>query len=148
MKSKIMVLFNSATIRREALQYSIELAKRMKSALILLMILSFEICSPNVNDVEPIMEMGMEAEESLKKHVQIIRDEGIPVETAVRIGNPRSELVKYVAEAGRFEIIVWGATPGLIKKKNHWFVQMKDILECPVVTPFIKNDTGATHPMA
>ena len=145
MKPRIMVLFDSASIRREALRYSIELAKRMKSSLILLMILSFEVCSPNVNAVEPMMEIGIEANESLKKHAQIIRNEGIAVETAVRIGNPRSELVKYVAEAGRFEIIVWGATPGLMKKKNHWFVQIKNILECPVVTPFIKNDTGTTH---
>ena len=145
MKPKIMVLFDSATIRREALQYSIELAKRMKSALILLMILSFEICGPNVNDIEPMMEIGIEAKESLKKHAQIIRNEGIPVETVIRIGNPRSELVKYVAEAGRAEIIVWGARPDLMKRKNHWFVQMKDILECPVVTPFIKNDTSTIH---
>jgi nucleotide-binding universal stress UspA family protein len=145
MRSRIMVLFDSASIRRESLRYSIELAKRMNSSLILLVILPFEVCRTAADGIEPMIERGVQAKESLDKHVESIREAGIPVETAIRIGNPRSELVKYVAEAGRFEVIVWGARPDLMKKKDHWLVQMKDILGCPVVTPFIKNDTNTTY---
>jgi hypothetical protein len=140
-----MVLFDSASIRRESLQYSIELAKRMNSSLILLVILPFEVCRTASNGIKPMIERGLQAEESLKKHAETIRNAGILVETAVRIGNPRSELVKYIAEAGRFEIIVWGGGPDLMKRKDHWLAQMKDILECPVVTPFIKNDANTTY---
>ena len=111
-----MVLFDSAAIRRESLQYSIELAKRMNSNLTLLVILPFEAHRTDSSGIE-----------------------------SVRIGNPRSELVKYVAEAGRFETIVWGARPDLMKKKDHWLVRMKDTLECPVVTPFIKNDANTKY---
>jgi hypothetical protein len=85
------------------------------------------------------------AKESLEKHIEIIKNAGLSVETAVRIGNPRSELVKYVAEAGRFETIVWGAKPDLMRRKDHWLVRMKDTLECPVVTPFIKNDAKSKY---
>ena len=145
MRSQIMVLFDSASIRRESLQYSIELAKRMNSNLTLLVILSFEVCTTASNGIEPMMKRGVQAEESLKKQIEIIKNAGLSVETAVRIGNPRSELVKYVAETGRFEIIVWGARPDLMKRKDHWLVRMKDTLGCPVVTPFIKNNANTEY---
>jgi hypothetical protein len=145
MGSQIMVLFDSEAIRHESLLYSIELAKRMNSNLTLLMILPFEACRTDSNGIEPLIKRGVRAKESLEKHIEIIKNAGLSVETAVRIGNPRSELVKYVAEAGRFETIVWGAKPDLMRRKDHWLVRMKDTLECPVVTPFIKNDAKSKY---
>ena len=139
MRPQIMVLFDSASIRSESIRYSIELAKRMNSNLTLLVILPFEVSRTASNGIEPMIKRGAHAKEVLQKHIETIMNAGLSVETAVRIGNPRSELVKYMAEAGRFEIIVWGAKPDLMKKKDHWLVQMKNTLECPVVTPFIKN---------
>jgi len=140
-----MVLFDSAVIRSESLQYSIELAKRMHANLTLLVILPFEASRDDSAGIEPMIKRGVQAKESLKKHSEPIKNAGLAVETAVRIGNPRSELVKYIAEAGRFEIIVWGATPDLMKKKDHWLVQMKGTLECPVVTPFIKQEAQRAY---
>jgi len=137
-----MVLFDSASIRRESLQYSIELAKRMNSDLILLVILPFEERSSAFNGIKSMIKRGLDAQAALKKQIETIQNAGIAVETAVRIGNPRSELVKYLAEAGRFEIVVWGGGPDLMKSKDHWLARMKDILECPVVTPFIKADAN------
>jgi len=145
MRPQIMALFDSASMRRESLKYSIELAKRMNATLTLLVILPFEVSRNTSNDIEPMIKRGVQAEELLKKHVEPIKNTGLSVETAVRIGNPRSELVKYIAEAGRFEIIVWGAKPDLMKKKDHWLVRMKDTLECPVITPFIKNDANTKY---
>lgn len=145
MKSHIMLLFDSVSIRRESLQYSIELAKRMNSDLTLLVILPFEICTTASNGIKPMIKRGVQAQELLNSHIETIRNAGLSVETAVRIGNPKSELLKYVAEAGRFETIVWGARPDLMKKKDHWLVRMQDTLECPVVTPFIKNNPDKKH---
>ena len=145
MKPQIMLLFDSATLRRESFQYSIELAKRMNSNLTLLVILPFEACTTVSNGIKPMIKRGLQAQESLKKHIKLIKNAGISVETAIRIGNPRSELLKYVAEAGRFEIIVWGARPDLMKKKDHWLARIQDTLECPVVTPFIKNNLNSNY---
>ena len=146
-----MVLFDSASIRPESIRYSIELAKRLNATLALLVILPFEVRPTASGGIEPMIKRGAEAEKSLKKHIETIKNAGLAVQTDVRIGNPKSELVKYVAESGRFEIIIWGATPDLMKKKDHWLVRMKKTLECPVITPFIKNDvtakyTGAQQP--
>lgn len=145
MRPRILALFDSASIRRESLRYSIELAKRLNSSLSLLVILPFEVHGTATGGIEPMLERAAQAKEALEKHAQKIRKADIPVETAVRIGNPRSELVKYVAETGRFEIIVWGGIPDLMKSKDHWLVLMKDTLGCPVVSPFIKNDASTTY---
>jgi len=145
MSSKIMVLYDSASIRRESLQYSIELAKRMNSDLILLVILPFEERRNAFNGLKPMIKRGLHAQTLLKNQIETIQNAGVSVETAVRIGNPRSELVKYLAEAGRFEIIVWGGGPDLMKRKDYWLARMKDILECPVVTPFIKTDANTAE---
>ena len=143
-----MLLFDSASIRPESIRYSIELAKRLNATLALLVILPFEVRPTASGGIEPMIKRGAEAEKSLKKHIEPIKNAGLAVETAVRIGNPKSELVKYVAESGRFEIIIWGATPDLMKKKDHWLVRMKKTLECPVITPFIKNDVTAKYKSA
>lgn len=142
MRPKIMVLFDSATIRRESLQYAIALAKRTNSDLSLLAILPFVVDKTASDDIRPMIKRGLQAEESLKKNAETIRQAGISAEITVRIGNPRSELVKYLAEFGRFKIIIWGARPDLMKRKDHWLVQMKDTLRCPVVTPFKKNEAN------
>lgn len=139
MRPKIMLLFDSAMIRRESLQYAIALAKRTNSDLSLLAVLPFEVGRKTSNGFRPMIERGLQAEESLEKHAETIRKAGIAAETTVRIGNPRSELVKYLAESGRFNIIIWGARPDLMTSKDHWLVKMKNTLECPVVTPFKKN---------
>ncbi|MGD2097327.1 MAG: universal stress protein [Desulfobacterales bacterium] len=142
MRPKIMVLFDSATIRRESLQYAIALAKRTNSDLSLLVILPFEVGKTASDGIRPMLERGLQAKEALKKHAETIRNADIAAETTVRIGNPRSELVKYLAETGRFEIIIWGAKPDLMKSKDHWLVQMKTTLGCQVVTPFKKNEAN------
>ena len=148
MRPQIMVLFDSASIRPESIRYSIGLAKRMNSNLTLLVILPFEVNPTAAGGIEPMIKRGAEAEKSLKKNIEPIKNAGLSVETAVRIGNPKSELVKYVAESGRFEIIIWGAKPELMKRKDHWLVGMKNTLECPVITPFIKNNVAAKHTRA
>lgn len=142
MRDRIILLFDSGSMRRESLQYSIELAKRMNSDLVLLVIISFEGGRNASNRIEPLLKRGQQAKASLREHTETIKNAGISVETAVRIGNPRSEFVKYLAESGRFEIIVWGGDPNLMKKKDHWLARMKDILESPVVTPFIKTNAN------
>ena len=144
MRDRIIVLFDSESMRRESLQYSIELAKRMNSDLVLLVIISFESGRNASDRIEHVLKRGQQAKASLRENTENIKNAGISVETAVRIGNPKSELVKYLAEAGRFEIIVWGARPNLMKRKDHWLARIKDVLECPVVTPFLKNDANTT----
>jgi len=139
-----MVLFDSPSVRREAVQYSIELAKRMDSTLVLLVLIPFDLSEKSAQGIESILQLGSRAKETLQRYVDIIQNAGIPGEAAVRIGNPRSELVKFLAESGRFETIVWGGKPEIANKKAHWLSPMKDIAECAVVVPFIRDKRGGS----
>jgi hypothetical protein len=139
MKRMIMVLFDSDSIREEAIHYSFELAKRMDSSLILLAVLSVEGWENTRNAIDPMYQQGFHANKLLNDQIQTMKNKDVSMEVAVRIGNPRSELLKYLAENSRVQTIVWGGNPDAIRRKNHWLVQMKDILECPVVTPYKKD---------
>ena len=139
MVRNIMVLFDSACVRGEALKYSTELAKRIDAALVLLMILPFDVSENTANVIESMIKLGGQVKDTLNRHADTIRNLGIPVETAVRIGNPRSELVKFLAESGKFQTIVWGGKPNLMRRKAHWLVHVQDIVKCAVVVPFLKD---------
>ena len=133
-----MVLFDSPFIRSEAVQYSIELAKRMDAALVMVVLLPFEMSEKPPDEIKAILQIGNRAKEALAQHINLIENAGIPAEAAVRIGNPRSELVKFMAESERFQTIVWGGKSDPIEKKNHWMVNLKDVVKCTVLIPFVK----------
>jgi len=142
MTHKIMVLSDSPSVRREAVQYSIELAKRMDSTLVLLVLIPFELSEKTSEGIESMLQLGSRAKETLQRYVDIIQNVGIPAEKAVRIGDPRSELVKFLAESRRFQTIVWGGKSEQVNKKAHWLSPIKDIAKCAVVVPFIKDKRG------
>lgn len=111
----------------------------MDSTLVLLVLIPFELSEKTPDGIESILQLGARAKETLERHVDIIQNVGIPAEAAVRIGNPRSELVKFLAESGGFQTIVWGGKPDRVNKKAHWLSPMKDIVKCAVVVPFMKD---------
>ena len=137
-----MALFESESIRRESFDYAIELAKRTDAMLTLMVILPFDASLNPSSGIAAMIDRALQAQTSLKNLVTATRSTGIIADIVVRLGNPRSELIKYLAEAGRPEIIVWGSAPDLMKRKDHWLVRMKDILAFPVITPFIKTDAA------
>jgi hypothetical protein len=139
-KHSILALFETDSIRHESFQYAIELAKRMNSKLTLLVILSFDASINSSGSIEGMIQPALQAQASLEKLLASNRCADIIADIVVRIGNPQSELVKYLAETGQPEILVWGSAPNLIKRRDHWLVRMKNILAFPVVTPFIKTD--------
>lgn len=146
-KHRIMTLFESETIRQESFQYAIALAKRMNALLTLLVILALDasINSSGGTGVEATLQRALRAQTSLENLAASTQYADIVADIVVRIGNPSSELVKYLAETGPPEIIVWGSAPNLMKRRDHWLVRMKDILTFPVVTPFIKNNASINH---
>jgi len=140
MEHKIMLLFDSEPVRREALQYALGLAERMDSHLILLGLLPFSDEENPSKEIETTIKRAVQVRKTLKKRVASMQNPGRSAEVAVRIGNPRSELVKFLAESGRFEVVVWGGRPDLMKNHDCWLAGMKDALGCAVVAPVMKSD--------
>ena len=135
-----MLLVDSPQIRSEAVRYSIELAKRLKTTLLLLVLLPFEMSDDTSGDVRSIFTLGEEARNAVREHADGIGRIGLPVEEAVRIGNPRSELIKFFAESGRFQAIVWGGRSDPTQKKHHWLAGVPDDLKSSILVPFVKRN--------
>ena len=143
MARRTMLLFDSFAVRREAVQYAIELAKRTDTDLVVLVLLSVEE-QDLAEAKEQIAERLTGIEETLIAHMEKAHAAGVSVEAVVKTGDPSSELVKFLAASGSFQTIVWGGQQELVRarvrgKKPHWLVKMKDVVECPVVVPSKKS---------
>lgn len=143
MMRKTIILFDSFTIRDEAVQYSIELARRTDSDLIFLMLLASETGDNDPKGSDVFEKLKTQVSEALGKHMEQAEQAGVSVGAVVRSGDPQSELMKFLAGASSIQTIVWGGMrdlpdKGSNQKKAHWLVKAKDLVECPVVVPSMK----------
>ena len=143
MTRKIMVLSDSLYMRSEAIRYAIELAKRLDAALVLLLLLPFELTEKSMGSIDAVLNLQAKAKDAIKQPIVDIEKAGIYFETVVRTGNPRSELLKFLAEWGRFHSIVWGGEPDTVNKTAHWISHLEADVKCAVLVPFIKNQNGS-----
>jgi len=144
MTRNIMLLFDSFSVRGEAVQYSIELARRMDSTLVFLMILPLDSEEEATAESDWVSNLKARIKEAIVSHMENAEETGVSVEAFVRMGDPSSELMKFLAGSRTFQTIVWGGDEDLTnkkaqKKKAHWLVKMKDVVECPVLIPSIKS---------
>jgi len=133
-----MVLTESLHICKDALRYSIALAKRLDAALVLLMLLHPESMSKSLRDMNPVLALQTRGEEALLQPIEEMESAGVSVESAIRIGDPRSELLKFLAESNRFHSIVWGGDGESIHKKHHWTSNLEADVKCTVLVPYAK----------
>jgi hypothetical protein len=137
MSGKAMVLFDSLSIREDAVQYSIELAKRMDYSLVILVVLALDS-----EDVRYPNDFEVRVREALEGPMMSAGQAGISVEAEIRMGDPASELMKFLAGLRSVDTIIWGGHLDMGThrlNKAHWFTRMKDTLECPVVVPSRKS---------
>jgi len=139
MKRKIMVISDYFPMRSEAVRYAVELARRLDASLVLLMLLSFEHTGERSHELDSVKALAAKAGQALRQDVELIRSRGIDVEPVVRIGNPRSELLKYLAESEeRFHSIIWGGEPDSMKDRFHWMWRLREDVKGSMLIPFAK----------
>jgi len=134
--NRIAVLFEDLTIRREAIQYAAALAKRLDGGITLLMLL------PNEKDTAVgVPNSGERGVRILEREAGHVAGAGIPVRHEVITGEPRSELIKYLATRPPFQAVVWGGgdrkaqPPGASRSTGHWTTAIQDELGCPFLVP-------------
>ncbi|MCP4756714.1 MAG: hypothetical protein GY866_38110 [Proteobacteria bacterium] len=136
-----MIVFDSLFICEEAVLYSIELAKRTNSSLSMLWLLPFQNNHKTTEKIEAA-DIERHLENDFGKQVETARNSDVPVEMIVSIGDPSSELLKFLAGSRSIRTIVWGGRSEPFQNKSkgkpHWLVLMKENLECPVVVPLKK----------
>jgi hypothetical protein len=140
-RMKVVLLFDDMHARTEAIQYAVELSSRMDSALVLLMLLDLDADgSSSVDENEYLRAI---VEQAFAPHVRMARSAGVAVEPVLRIGNPYSELMKYLAETRMVHTIVWAGDLAVLSQRHrrespHWLARMREAVEFPVVVPSLK----------
>ncbi|ACN13825.1 hypothetical protein HRM2_07110 [Desulforapulum autotrophicum HRM2] len=137
---QILLVFENEKILSEALVYARRFAKRIDSTVTLLIIVPMSFAgrtaiTPKRNTIRNIeLRMGKRLSESLQPFIQ----EGIEVNSALRIGNPAQEMLKFLADRPPFQSIIWGSGHDLPDKgrgsRRHWISQVMGSLECPLLT--------------
>jgi nucleotide-binding universal stress UspA family protein len=143
MQQRIMLVYDELAPTREALQYSVELARRMGSTLVLLMLLADGDAGRILAGRDLSDRIEGAAEDSFAPCVERARAAEVPVENELRVGDPSSELMKFLAETRPVHTIVWGGDGEAVRRKartarRHWFARMRDRVELPIVVPMPK----------
>ena len=128
----IMLLFEDGKIRQESLLYAVELAKRMKNSLSLLLLMTDgEWFDKNV------------LEEQFRASIDFIHREGVGASGEIRYGDKTSEFLKFLAVGNDPSTIIWGSNAKVItdrgKKPGHWFSRAAEHVRCSIVSPTMKN---------
>ncbi len=138
MVDKIVVVFDSHFLRAEAARYAIELAKRTNSAIFFLVILEGDNIENDGRRRNAAQDFMARAQETILRYMNTARQTGIEVETEIRVGEPSSEFIKFLAEFKKIKSIVWGGSTDIANQalnSSHWLGKMKDLLDCPIVVP-------------
>ncbi|MCD6584601.1 MAG: universal stress protein [Desulfobacteraceae bacterium] len=139
MSRSILLVFENEKVLPEALIYAREFAMRIDAKVTLLMIepMLFEgrtVISPKRNSIRNIeIRAGKVLSDCLQGFIQ----EGIEVNSALKIGDPAQELMKFLADRPPFQAIVWGSGHDLPDKgrgsQRHWMSRVVGSLECPLL---------------
>jgi hypothetical protein len=135
----ILLVFEKEEIFPEALIYARELALRNDAKITLLMLvpMSFDgrtVIGPQRNAIRNI---EIRAGKLLSNCLQTFIQEGIEVNSALKLGDPAQEFMKFLADRPPFQSVVWGSgrdLPDLIRgSQRHWISKVAGKLECPLL---------------
>lgn len=140
MLHNILLIFEEEKIFPEAVTYVRELALRLDARVTLLMIvpMSFAVRTGLGPQRNTIRNIEIRAGKLLTDCLQTFIQQGIEVNSALKIGDPAQELVKFLADRPPFQSIVWGSGKDLPDKgqggQRHWLSKVTGSLECPLLT--------------
>ena len=131
----ILIVFDGHKVCPEALTYGREFAMRMDSRVTLLMLvrMSFGGRAFLESQRNRLSRIEDKAAQLLAQSAEPYIQQGIEVGSAIRVGEPAQELLKFLADHPPFQAIIWGSAsemPG----KGHWIGRVSGHIECPLLT--------------
>ncbi|RJR26651.1 MAG: universal stress protein [Desulfobacteraceae bacterium] len=140
MFQRLLVIFENEKVCPQALDFAMGLALRMDSEVTLLMLMEMAFLEKSLLGAKraTLMEMEKRMAKKLSQWGNEFLKKGITLSTAIRVGSPPEEFLKFLAERPPFQSIVWGSGEDLQESgqaaKIHWLSRVAGNLECPVVT--------------
>lgn len=138
----VLLLFEDMDIKIEVIDYAIKLIKRidMNIKVLLLLKLDFMIRNGGKEDLIRIQELKTKGEHALAPYIDICKHQNIHIRSTVMVGDPASELLKFIAQHRTLHSVIWGGEHEIFsltkwRLQNHWMAQIKDKLGCPLIIP-------------
>lgn len=133
MERKILLISDSLEVREEALAYSLSLAKRTDSLVVLLVLLDADKKEAGDEEMKGIFD----------SYQRKFKGEDVYLESWLRKGNPLSEFLKFIAGTGSYQAIIWGGKEEVNFKKSssgneHWLKKAAALAHSPLFAPYKK----------
>lgn len=132
---QILLIFEDIHASEAALSFTTEFAKRMDAPVTLLILspMAFASNTDLVSQRNALHRIEADADRFLLECTQLFTRQGLEVNSALRVGSPAQELLKYLADRPPFQALIWGSTEEL-PPKTHWLSRVADTLECPLLS--------------
>jgi len=140
MNHELLIIFDNEQIFPEALTYTWEYAMRTDARVHFLMLVAMSFSAIDLPGVKrnALRKIEARAGNLLAQLTEIFIQKGIETSSALRIGDPYQELLKFLADRPLFQAIIWGSGEDIPcagkKKGKHWICNIAANLECPLLT--------------
>lgn len=131
----ILLVFENETICAEALTYAREFARRMDCQVTFLMLVPMGFLGRTLlgSKRTALHKIESRVAKQLSACSESFIQHGIEVTSALRVGEPPQEMLKFLADRPPFHAVVWGSSQDL-PGKGHWINRISGTLECPLLT--------------
>jgi hypothetical protein len=133
----ILLIMEDGLFHEESVCYAIKLAHRIHCSISVLMLQSNAENEPwDINNAQQV----------LKKIMNLVKTENITTQGQIRYGDKASEFLKHLADNPSFLTIVWGGEEKTLsgrnkRKTDYWFAKIKTNIRCPVIRPTVKDNS-------
>ena len=140
MNSDVLVIFENEQVFPEALLYAREFALRINGPVTFLMLVYMSFAGSNLVGAKrhDLKKIGNRVNLLLEESSAPFIKGGLRINSALRIGDPAQELLKFLADRPPFKVIIWGSSQDLPfscrSPGKHWLGRVIKSLECPLLT--------------
>lgn len=140
MNPDLLVIFENEQVFPDALRYAREFAVRIDARVTFLMLVSMTFAGSSLLGVKrnALRKIEASAGRLLAEFSETFIRSGLETSSALKIGDPAQELLKFLADRTPFQAIVWGSGEDLPLAgkgaRGHWLQKVTGSLECPLLT--------------
>ena len=146
MFKRILVVMENEQVSSQAVYYARELAQRMDAEVSFLMLVEMSALDRTWlgSSRSAISELDDRVGRQMAELSAEFLRAGIATSAALRVGDPKQELFKFLAERPPFQVLIWGSHEELPggTPRGHWMNKAAASLECPLWTVSSRRSSG------